>query len=297
MASQITKHGRFDAHATLATARRRRRSSGVNNIIRGVRCARPKMRYCPVRGACAQTKGRAKQWPEWMFGCPSLDAPRAQRPADPGLAIVWAQRSSRRPAGREHRRLPYNGAQGRRQGVAFLLPSFFGEAKVRCAAGRTSRLPPLAKACSQKTGDESATMNSIATMLNSYQTLIEPNQPSTPTAPCGTWFRSNHHVSRAASVSGWRDSSVASTAPCLRGSPLQQHTGHQLVRRHGVVAKAAVKTLQQGPGRSFAARVPRGLPSLVVGRPAAQTARLWRPTGLGRPEGFATWPERSNSGM
>ena len=49
--------------------------------------------------------------------------------------------------------------RGRRLGSPF-LPSFLGDARKRCAAGRTSRhRPGRAKACSQKNGDESGILS------------------------------------------------------------------------------------------------------------------------------------------
>ena len=63
--------------------------------------------------------------------------------------------------------LPRSAAQGT-QTVGSPSFAFFSwrRKKRRCAAGRTPRLPPLAKACSQKTGDESHHYE-----FNSYQRL------------------------------------------------------------------------------------------------------------------------------
>ena len=62
------------------------------NSHSGRRCARPSMR-CALRKALAPTtKGRAKQWPEWLFGCfgcpAPLYAPRSAAASGSGLAIV-----------------------------------------------------------------------------------------------------------------------------------------------------------------------------------------------------------------
>ena len=90
-ASQFTKHGRFDAHAHPATAPPQAQPAGGEhpNSHSGLRCARPSMR-CALRKALAPTtQGRAKQWPEWLFGCPSpLYAPRSAAASGSGLAIV-----------------------------------------------------------------------------------------------------------------------------------------------------------------------------------------------------------------
>ena len=62
------------------------------NSHTGRRCARPSL-SCAQRAALAPAKwGRAKQWPEWLFGClapPSpLYAPRSAAASGSGLAIV-----------------------------------------------------------------------------------------------------------------------------------------------------------------------------------------------------------------
>ena len=90
-ASQITKHGRSDAHATPQPPRRRRSQQGVDSRTAKqpygplLRSASP----CGRKRHALRSLGRAKQWPEWM------SAPRvpfrmrrgAQRPADQGSRL------------------------------------------------------------------------------------------------------------------------------------------------------------------------------------------------------------------
>ena len=70
-ASQMTKHGRFDAHATPQPPRRRRSQQGWDsrtaNIHSGHCCARPSLRI--ARGLRPGGVGRAKRRPVWMSAC------------------------------------------------------------------------------------------------------------------------------------------------------------------------------------------------------------------------------------
>ncbi|TWG40965.1 hypothetical protein ATF69_0254 [Acidovorax delafieldii] len=76
-ASQFTKHGRFDAHATPQPPRRRRSQQGWGaehpNSHTGHRCARPRLRSVwRLRPRDGAERSAAKQWPEWMsLGFPS----------------------------------------------------------------------------------------------------------------------------------------------------------------------------------------------------------------------------------
>ena len=70
-ASQSTKHGRSDAHATPQPPRRRRSQQGwgsrTANIPSGHRCARPSLRSARrLRPRDGAERSAAKQWPVWM---------------------------------------------------------------------------------------------------------------------------------------------------------------------------------------------------------------------------------------
>ena len=86
------------------------------NSHSGLRCARPGTRCALFEALAPTTKGRAKQWPEWLFGCsaphPLCMRRGAQRPADQGSRLSERSEFERDPAGREHRRLPRSEAQG-----------------------------------------------------------------------------------------------------------------------------------------------------------------------------------------
>ena len=70
-ASQFTKHGRSDAHATPQPPRRRRSQQGWGaehpNSHTGHRCARPRLRSAwRLRPRDGAERSAAKQWPVWM---------------------------------------------------------------------------------------------------------------------------------------------------------------------------------------------------------------------------------------
>ena len=167
-ASQITKHGRTGAHATPQPPRRRRSQQGVNTqtAIRVFAALDPACAVPCARRLRPQQRAERSNGPNGCLAAPPLCMRRgAQRPADKGSRLSERSEFERDPAGREHRRLPRSEAQGT-QTVGSPSFAFFSwrRKKRRCAAGRTPRLPPLAKACSQKTGDESHHYE-----FNSYQ--------------------------------------------------------------------------------------------------------------------------------
>jgi hypothetical protein len=158
-ASQFTKHARCDARATPQPPRRRRSHRGwtaeTSQQPHG-----SSLRSTPPHGRkrhALRRQGRAKQWPDWMFGCsapPPLCMRRgAQRPADQGSRLSERSEFERDPAGREHRRLP--GAQRRDadSGVAFFCLLFLAtqEKKVR----RRAHIPAPAL-CTSKQSDQRA---------------------------------------------------------------------------------------------------------------------------------------------
>ena len=105
--------------------------------------------------------------------------------------------------------------RGRRQWGRLLLPSFLGDARKEGAPpGALPGSRPWQRHAAKRLATNQITMNSIASSTYPISARAQLN-PQPPTAPCGTWFRSNHRVSRAASVSGWRDSSVASTRSAM----------------------------------------------------------------------------------
>ena len=107
------------------------------NSHTGLRCARPGTRCALFEALAPTTKGRAKQWPEVLFGClapPSpLYAPRSTAASRSGLAIVGAKpsaaSSSETPLAASTAGCPVAQRRGRRQWGRLLLPSFLGDAR------------------------------------------------------------------------------------------------------------------------------------------------------------------------
>ena len=98
--------------------------------------------------------------------------------------------------------------------LSFGYFSLAKQRKVPRPPGRNPGSRPWQRHAAKRLATNQITMNSIATSACPISARAQLN-PQTPAAPCGTWFRSNHRVSRAASVSGWRDSSVASTRSAM----------------------------------------------------------------------------------
>src|SRR3989344_4680108 len=164
MASQFTKHGRFDAHAPPQPPRRRRRPQGGG-------CRTPQQppaplpRPAPARGRkrlARRRRGRAQQWPVWMS---DSRVPFCMRLGRAGRGVAWASERAcfvncltaavraerrRRAASSavhpvtEHPRLPRSAAQGSQTaGSPFLWFLSFGDAKERDSpAGAPPRPPP-----------------------------------------------------------------------------------------------------------------------------------------------------------
>jgi hypothetical protein len=176
-ASQMTKHGRCDAHATPQPPRRRRSHRGwtAEDIPTATRVVAALDPVCAARGACASETGPSEAMArvDVRMSLPLCMRRGAQRPADQGSRLFERSEFERDPAGREHRRLPQCVALGT-QTVGSPSFAFFwgwsvstreprarsapwrrkttraaGCAKRRCPAGGTSRHPPCAQACSQ----------------------------------------------------------------------------------------------------------------------------------------------------
>ncbi len=157
----------------------------------------------------------------WLFGSPIPSVCAEERSGQRIRArdcLSEAQRSEfeRDPAGREHRRLPRSEAKGSQTGGRPFFGDFLSakRKKVTAPPGAHPGSRPWQKHAAKRLTANQPTINSIATSAYPISTRAQFN-PQPPTAPCGTWFRSNHRVSRAASVSGWRDSSVASTRSAM----------------------------------------------------------------------------------
>ena len=183
------------------------------DIHTGHRFARPKP---PGRKRHALRRlGRAQQWPVWMLGCSFLTPfwlrlRRGGCGVSMGVGAPMPRALTRRgcPSGaRSAKRVPRRTPQpprrrfapSHREGVAdwgspFFWVLFFGEAKKSTSpAGAKSRLPPLAKACSQKTGDESDhyEFNSYQRFPHKHQSQIQSKPtphptPATPHSPAPT---------------------------------------------------------------------------------------------------------------
>jgi hypothetical protein len=140
-ASQITKHGRSDAHATPQPPRRRRSQQGVDSRTAkqphgsSLRSTQSALR--PTRGACARNMGPSEAMAR--DGCSAVLRPipsvcaeeRSGQRIRARDCLSEAQRSEfeRDPAGREHRRLPEAKRRDADSGVAFSLLTFFWRSK------------------------------------------------------------------------------------------------------------------------------------------------------------------------
>jgi hypothetical protein len=91
-ASQMTKHGRFDAHATPQPPRRRRSHRGgvkQPNIQTAFRVVAALDLIGPARSACAREVGPSAAMARMDVGCPApLYAPRSAAASGSGLATV-----------------------------------------------------------------------------------------------------------------------------------------------------------------------------------------------------------------
>ena len=154
-ASQSTKHGRCDAHATPQPPRRRRSQQGWDSRTaeqpNSQHPSGPLLRsasFCGRKRHALRKLGRAKQRPVWLFGslCPSgcAEERRVWRiRARDCLSEVKRSEFERDPAKPEHRRLPRSEAQGTQTvGSPFFWVLFFGEAKK--SASPAGRLPASA---------------------------------------------------------------------------------------------------------------------------------------------------------
>jgi len=150
-ASQFTKHGRFDAHATPQPPRRRRSQQGWGNRTSQQPNSRTSIRAiaalgpgCAARSACARevwpSAAMARvdvllPWPLWLRR-------GAQGLADQGSRVSErraAARVERDPAKPEHRRLPRSVSAGDADsGVAFLLDTFLWRSKEKYLACRAT---------------------------------------------------------------------------------------------------------------------------------------------------------------
>ena len=188
------------------------------NSHSGRRCARPGTRCALFEALAPTTKGRAKQWPEWLFGSPIPSVCAEERSGQRIRArdCLSEASSSETPLDASTAGCPVAKRRGRRQWGRPFFGDFLSakRKKVTAPPGAHPGSRPLQKHAAKRLATNQITMNSIATSAYPISARAQFN-PQPPTAPCGTWFRSNHRVSRAASVSGWRDSSVASTRSAM----------------------------------------------------------------------------------
>jgi len=155
-ASQLTRHGRSDAHAHPATAPPQAQPAGVGSqttkqpdIHSGYRWARLGLRSAwRLRPRVGAERSVAKQRSVWMF-CPLCPSGCAEERrvwrirARDCLSEVKRSEFERDPAKPEHRRLPRSGAQGTQTvGSPFLWFLSFGDAKERDS--HAGRLPASA---------------------------------------------------------------------------------------------------------------------------------------------------------
>ena len=133
-ASQFTKHGRFDAHATPQPPRRRRSQQGVGqpNIQTSTLAIAALGRACAARGACAREMGPSAAqrsngpnggWLPSPSVCAEERSGQRIRARDCLSATKWSE-FERDPAGREHRRLPAAKRRDAACRVAFSLVTF-----------------------------------------------------------------------------------------------------------------------------------------------------------------------------
>jgi hypothetical protein len=147
-ASQITKHGRFDAHATPQPPRRRRSQQGVNSqtAIRVFAALDPARAAPCSRSLRAQQRAERSNGPNGCLAAHPLCMRRgAQRPADQGSRLSERSEFERDPAGREHRRLPGAKRRDADSGVAFLLGTFLWRSKEKYLACRGETRPATSK--------------------------------------------------------------------------------------------------------------------------------------------------------
>lgn len=147
-ASQITKHGRFDAHATPQPPRRRRSQQGVNTqtAIRVFAALDPARAAPCSRSLRAQQRAERSNGPR---GCSAVWLPHplcmrrgAQRPADQGSRLSErsaAQRVRARPRWTRAPQVARSEAQGRRQWGRLFFAYFLlaKQKKVSRPPGRT----------------------------------------------------------------------------------------------------------------------------------------------------------------
>ena len=147
-ASQITKHGRFDAHATPQPPRRRRSQQGVNTqtAIRVVAALDPKKAARCARRLHPQQRAERSNGPRgglavWLPH-PLCMRRGAQRPADQGSRLSErsaAQRVRARPRWTRAPQVARSEAQGRRQWGRLFFAYFLlaKQKKVSRPPGRT----------------------------------------------------------------------------------------------------------------------------------------------------------------
>ena len=134
-ASQMTKHGRFDAHATPQPPRRRRSHRGwitkqpnIQTATRVVAAldsvsAAPSARRLRPRSRAEQRDGPCGCW--FPIPCVCAEERSGQRIRDRDcLSAVKRSEFERDPAGREHRRLPEAKRRDADSGVAFFCLLF-----------------------------------------------------------------------------------------------------------------------------------------------------------------------------
>ena len=147
-ASQITKHGRFDAHATPQPPRRRRSQQGVNTqtAIRVFAALDPARAAPCSRSLRAQQRAERSNGPSGcsaVLAAPPLCMRRgAQRPADQGSRLSErsaAQRVRARPRWTRAPQVARSEAQGRRQWGRLFFAYFLlaKQKKVSRPPGRT----------------------------------------------------------------------------------------------------------------------------------------------------------------
>ena len=131
-ASQSTKHGRFDAHATPQPPRRRRSQQGWGSQTATRAIAALGLAFA-ARGACAREGGAERSdgpcgLPGFPSGCAEERSGQRIRARD-CLSAVKRSEFERDPAGREHRRLPAAKRRDAACRVAFSLVTFFWRSK------------------------------------------------------------------------------------------------------------------------------------------------------------------------
>ncbi len=152
-ASQMTKHGRFDAHATPQPPRRRRSHRGwtAENSHTGHRCARPGLhsaRRMRPRDGAERSDGPKGCW---LFGCPissvCAEERSGQRIRD--RDCLSAASLSETPLDASTAGCPKRSAGTQTVGSPSFAFFSWRRKKRRCPAGGTSRQTASAKAYSQ----------------------------------------------------------------------------------------------------------------------------------------------------